>query len=182
MGSKRKEFCGRGHLMAETRRLYQNGTCCGECMRMHSAEYKRTHKEQARRYYEANKEKVIERQKFRYKMSDREKLNLWSRRWRLANNERSKKLHLKSRLKGYGLSVEQYESMITEQHGLCAICKTPPTSKRRLAIDHDHADGHVRQLLCQRCNRGLGLFADSLEILDAAARYVRKHSQLRLVG
>ena len=65
--------------------------------------------------------------------------------------------HLKAR---YGLTPEEYQSILTRQNGACAICQRHPR-KRRLAVDHDHADGHVRGLLCDRCNRGLEWVVDS---------------------
>ena len=65
--------------------------------------------------------------------------------------------HLKAR---YGLTPEEYQSILTRQNGACAICQRHPR-KRRLAVDHDHGDGHVRGLLCDRCNRGLEWVADS---------------------
>lgn len=56
------------------------------------------------------------------------------------------------------------------QRGKCAICGAP--KKRELVIDHDHATGFTRGLLCQPCNNGLGHFKDSPESLRAAALYL----------
>ncbi len=186
MSSKPKEFCKRGHLLAETRKKYGRTGVCLECVKITGAEYYRTHKEQQQkhqqRYYETNKKKVLERQKRHY-VANREKRREYGHKWYLANREKHIEYGMRNLLKKqYGLTVEQYENMIAEQHGLCVICRKPPSKRRRLDVDHDHADGHVRQLLCQRCNRGLGCFEDSLELLEAAVRYMRKHSQLRLVG
>jgi hypothetical protein len=63
-----------------------------------------------------------------------------------------------------------------EQQGRCAICGTPEelTPQQRLHLDHDHAAGHVRGLLCSLCNVGLGQFKDSPERLLAAAAYLKK--------
>jgi hypothetical protein len=185
MSSKPKEFCKRGHLMAETRKKYGRGGVCSECVKITSAEYYRTHKEQQqkhkRRYYEANKEKVIARQGRRY-IAKRDEIRLYHQKHYLANRPKMIRYRLIYQLKKqYGMTLQQYNAMLAAQHGICAICKKPP-SKRRLDVDHDHADGHVRQLLCERCNKGLGCFEDSLELLEAAVRYMRKHSQLRLVG
>jgi len=171
--------------MAETRIQYHGSTCCGACIKIRDAEYraghKKRHSKQARRHYKANREKIIARTKD-YRKQDPEKWKRYQHEWYLANRERHTKYQLRNLLKReYGLTVEQYEAMLKEQHGLCAICKKPPT-KRRLDVDHDHADGHVRQLLCERCNKGMGCFEDSPQLLEAALRYLRKHSQLRLVG
>ena len=62
--------------------------------------------------------------------------------------------------------------MLEEQAGLCAICKTAPA----VHVDHDHATGAVRALLCFNCNGGLGQFKDSPEALHAAAYYVAFHT------
>lgn len=63
--------------------------------------------------------------------------------------------------KRYGITPEQYDQMLSEQQGVCAICNSTPESDRnrelqRLAVDHDHDTGEVRGLLCARCNLSLG--------------------------
>ena len=69
----------------------------------------------------------------------------------------------------YGLTQPQYEEMEQRQGGRCAICGCAPT---RLRVDHDHATGRVRALLCDHCNIGLGNFKDDPERCLAAARYL----------
>ncbi len=83
-------------------------------------------------------------------------------------------------LKKYGLTEETYQTMLTTQHGCCAICGGNETvisswTKRlkRLAIDHDHDTGIVRGLLCGRCNQGLGYFKHDPKLLLAAVAYLK---------
>jgi len=69
----------------------------------------------------------------------------------------------------YGLTLERFEAMIVEQDGCCAICGRKP---KRLHVDHDHASGQVRGLLCGPCNRGIGLMQESPDVLSNAIRYL----------
>lgn len=96
---------------------------------------------------------------------------------RYHTKESTKEAHaraaLKHSLKKYGLTVEQYNEMQEKQSGRCAICNQPEEQDRRLAVDHCHATGKVRALLCQSCNTGLGLFRDSEALLMAAANYLQ---------
>lgn len=78
----------------------------------------------------------------------------------------------KQRLKKYGLTQEQYEELLTRQDGKCAVCKTPMDGVRNEHIDHDHATGQVRGLLCSHCNTAIGKFKDNPDILIAAAQYL----------
>lgn len=73
----------------------------------------------------------------------------------------------------YGLELEQVEEM---RRGGCAICGRDGGVGRhaQLHVDHDHATGAVRGMLCSECNVGLGKFADSVERLEAAVRYLRQ--------
>src|SRR5438445_9289465 len=65
------------------------------------------------------------------------------------------------------LSKEEYDAMSEYQRGVCAICGKEPTDGERLAVDHDHATGRVRGLLCRGCNTGLGHFTDDPSRLRA---------------
>ena len=73
----------------------------------------------------------------------------------------------------YGITREQYDALIVQQNGLCALCNNPP-GKRALAVDHDHKTKEIRGLLCDRCNVGLGMFHDDPQLLVAAIRYLEK--------
>ena len=72
----------------------------------------------------------------------------------------------------YGITVEIWEAMYDGQLGRCALCLTPLAEVTKICVDHDHATGRVRGLLCINCNHGLGKFKDSPEILRRAAAYV----------
>jgi Autographiviridae endonuclease VII len=76
----------------------------------------------------------------------------------------------------YGITVAQYDAMLVAQGGGCAICKQPPNTylrrKASLAVDHDHATGEVRGLLCGRCNTALGLLGESWEVILELFGYV----------
>lgn len=84
----------------------------------------------------------------------------------------------KRNLERYSLSVSAYENLLKGQGFVCAICKHPETKSRKsgkvlpLAVDHSHTTGKVRGLLCNNCNRGLGLLGDSRAILSEAVRYL----------
>lgn len=77
--------------------------------------------------------------------------------------------------RNYGISLADYDRMYEEQDGACAICRLPQNSKRntRFCVDHDHDTGCVRGLLCDSCNRGIGLLKDDPRLLDRAAQYLR---------
>lgn len=78
--------------------------------------------------------------------------------------------------KTFGLTYERYCEMLHEQDGVCAICGTHGQDyEARLSVDHDHATGEVRGLLCRQCNAGLGAFRDSLNMLEAAIGYLEVH-------
>lgn len=74
--------------------------------------------------------------------------------------------------KTYGITGDEYETLLKRQGGKCAICRARPVSKR-LAVDHDHKSGDVRGLLCSRCNHDLmGAAWDSLAIAVALWHYL----------
>lgn len=87
----------------------------------------------------------------------------------------------------YSLTPDQYNTLLERQGGRCPICRTDtPGGKGTWHIDHDHAccpkKGRscgkcVRNLLCNSCNTGLGLFGDNVKFLLSAAKYLESHGR-----
>lgn len=81
-------------------------------------------------------------------------------------------------LRNYGITLDDYERMLEEQQGKCRICLgegfvMASHHKMKLVVDHCHATGVVRGLLCHNCNRALGLLQDSTESLERALDYLK---------
>jgi hypothetical protein len=76
------------------------------------------------------------------------------------------------------ITLEQFEQILAEQGGVCAICKRLPdgngVSGNTLHVDHCHKTDAIRGLLCRDCNLGLGQFRDSIETIDRAIEYREK--------
>lgn len=83
----------------------------------------------------------------------------------------------------YGLSKTDFMSLYEQQHGCCAICKTPIkilddfSSVSDIArVDHNHTTGEVRGLLCHGCNAAIGLFKENTTAIRLAAEYLEKYN------
>lgn len=112
-------------------------------------------------------------------------LNAQATKWRKNNQEAAhamdrikyqkyKELNRSSGFKRhYGITIEEYDLMLEDQSGGCAICHGQSSDGRRLSVDHCHESGQVRGLLCNQCNYGLGQFRDRPDLLESAARYLR---------
>jgi len=87
--------------------------------------------------------------------------------------ERKRRAALKHK---YGITVEQYDSMLESQGGVCASCGLGEVRKEteNLAVDHDHKTGQVRALLCQKCNTALGLLDDDPLKISALLEYIKQ--------
>ena len=82
--------------------------------------------------------------------------------------------------KSFGISIDDYKRMLDAQGGVCALCGGTETHSykgevRSLSVDHCHATGGVRKLLCHACNHGLGCFKDDPDLMRAAALYIEHH-------
>lgn len=75
-------------------------------------------------------------------------------------------------LREYGITLQNYKAMLKSQRGLCAICGSEPGKGKFLDVDHCHAGGHVRGLLCNRCNQAIGLLRDDATIVASALDYL----------
>jgi len=100
--------------------------------------------------------------------------------WAQENRQKERYYTQRARLRDkYGITVEAYNDLLARQNGLCAICDKPETtvhsgSARLMAVDHDHETGEIRGLLCNNCNRALGLFGDDLSTLQRAVAYLSR--------
>lgn len=92
----------------------------------------------------------------------------YQRIWRAANPLKAKGHNLKK----YGITLEQYSNMLDAQGGVCAICESHDKAFAHLAVDHCHTTGKVRGLLCNKCNRAIGIFGDDLKRLGRAVAYL----------
>jgi hypothetical protein len=90
--------------------------------------------------------------------------------------QRENQLHIRTKWlqKQYGLTLSEFGAMVVDQNGGCAICGTEIdlNDKHSCNVDHRHADGFVRGILCSKCNQGIGLFNDDPMLLLSAAQYV----------
>lgn len=78
----------------------------------------------------------------------------------------------------YEISFEEYLLLKKNQNNCCFICgKTEEENKRRLAIDHCHSTYKVRNLLCDTCNRVLGLVKENKQTLQNMISYLEKHEK-----
>ena len=84
----------------------------------------------------------------------------------------TRKAHLKS---SFDMSKAQFDTKWREQGSACAICNIKrKRNQKAFAVDHDHRTDAIRGILCIDCNRALGLAGDDIELLKAAAAYLRK--------
>lgn len=128
-------------------------------------------KTRAKRYWLTNKQKILERRRELYKNLPKEEL------------EKIKKRNENTRLKScYGITLEDYNNLLSKQKLKCAICgkNVLSNSKKFLKfnIDHDHNTGKIRGLLCTNCNRALGFFKDDIELLDKAIQYLQQNETI----
>ena len=100
---------------------------------------------------------------------------------RFLMNYRNKRTATNRRLwTKYGITLEQYESMLKAQNGRCAICNHKP-KKRKLGVDHEHHSNpiRVRGLLCYRCNKFL-VASNTSETIEGIYRYLKRERILGL--
>lgn len=181
---------------------------------MDSLEEKKTRRrEAARRWRERHPEKALESAR-RYREANRDKVRAatakwsaknwhkWSegaKRWRKQNPEKvkaqklrtydrhkeaakrrsrkhyaeNKARHVDSKLRRtYGISLEERDRMLAAQGGKCAIvgCARPARD-----VDHNHTTGAIRAMLCSRCNRVIGMLGEDAGLCDGVSGYMRAY-------
>ena len=84
------------------------------------------------------------------------------------DDSRKQSIYFSQVQKKYGLSKEGYFNLLESQGGHCAICP----STERLVVEHNHATGEVRGIVCNKCNTALGMADDNVARLINLARYL----------
>lgn len=128
-------------------------------------------------YCERNRERLAKKQR-EYRLENIESIKAYAKRYYQENKTLFQKHRIKNRRKKYRITDADFDRMAREQDYLCAICKAPPVNHRfkTLCVDHDHATGKVRGLLCHNCNAAIGMLKDSVTIIRSAANYMEFHS------
>jgi hypothetical protein len=127
-------------------------------------EYRETQLARRRARYPLHKDAINERRRHRYATDPDYRVTRLKK-----DSVRARRSSLKN---AYGISLEDCARLLVRQGGVCAICLKAPAE--RLCVDHCHATGKVRGLLCRTCNVGLGCYRDDPSLVTAAAAYLRK--------
>jgi hypothetical protein len=94
-------------------------------------------------------------------------------KWRTANPEKHAEHGERARVKRmYGLTLEAYLEWFERAGHACAICGSTPKTSKHLHLDHCHATGRIRGVLCRGCNTALGHAKDCPKILAKLAAYL----------
>lgn len=146
------------------------------------------------RLYRVNKALPLGPDNFEWRLALVEKqpgeaTNEYNKRYRRAHkDEYSTDYHTAALMRKFGITFHEYQRLLKEQDGKCALCGNPETALKAgrvqaLAVDHDHTSsgaGSVRALLCGACNTGLGLFRDDPVLLSKAIAYLAKHAHKKV--
>ncbi len=135
---------------------------CKECYRIHNREQYQRHIDK-RHEYDAARGSGWERHP-----ENREKY---------MSDDRT--AHDKYLQRTYGITIEDFDAMLSSQDGTCAICdgtNSDSARNRRMTVDHDHDTGKVRGLLCFTCNTSIGKLGDTYAALQKAADYLKENS------
>lgn len=141
---------------------------CKACHTADAMEWARNNGEKRRAYYRQwiaqNRDKVRAYAKKHYGKRSPESI--------AKKNAYRKLSHLARK---YGMTQADWDAMYADQGGVCAICKVPGRVGKhgKLAVDHCHATGRVRGLLCSPCNISIGILGETPEQWEVVWRYLR---------
>ena len=132
--------------------------------------------EVAKKYAQSEKGKAI-----RKKIRESDKNKELQKRWRESGGSKKEYQRNKDKYRDsymrrvYGITLNEYNEMLEQQSGLCYVCNGLPKGGKSLAIDHCHATGSVRRLLCSNCNTVLGLVNEDVNIMSKLISYIEEH-------
>ncbi len=131
---------------------------CKICDRDIKTKYRKNNKERIKNYSK----------KYRESHKQQIKESTTTQEYKKQNKERSLKYL-------YNLDIKKYNDILILQNNSCKICNIS-FQKTKICVDHDHLTGKIRGLLCRKCNTGIGLFNDSIILLNKATIYLSQIS------
>ena len=144
-------------------------TYCKACRYAGNKAYRLANAEKVSTYRKAYYQEHLEEEKSRLKEYAK------GHRRKTTAPEARKRREVRLR-KAYDLAPECYAEMLEQQGGVCALCGKTNKDGHALAVDHNHTTGNLRDLLCRKCNMGLGLFNEDIEVLTKTIEYLKKHA------
>jgi hypothetical protein len=149
-------------------------------------------KERCKKWKRKNREKVSEYNR-KWNKENRERRNELNKQWQQSNPEYRDNKFAYNLMYNYNITVDDYNRMLANQDGHCAAC--PATERtvgrvRRLCVDHARSccprtkscGKCVRGLLCNPCNRALGLLMDNEETLSQLIAYLKRTRWINALG
>ena len=124
--------------------------------------------------WRANNPDKRKEQKRRHYLKNKDKIDQQAKDWYHNNKERYYGNTIKRK---YGLTLNEYNALRLEQDYKCAICGDhEEVVGKKMYVDHNHNTKKIRKLLCAKCNVGIGMLKDSAEVLLKAAQYLQEHN------
>lgn len=167
MDEKRCRLCGEVQPVSEFHRAA--GMRDG-----HRNECKTCFRSIARKRYQADPQKAKDAVK-RWQQENPERLRAYRAEYR-NRPERKRAMRDLYYRRTHGISADEFDEMYEAQAGRCAICGTTPANQAQMHVDHHHASGAIRELLCSSCNQALGQMKEDPRLLRAAADYLERHA------
>ena len=141
---------------------------CRNCIREYQRIWREKNKdketERNTNYYITNRDVVLEQSKDYYK-NNKEKIIDYKKKYYNENRDKIRNTELKRK---YNISLEEYNIILKNQNGCCAICNM----NKSLVVDHNHNTGKFRGLLCNNCITALGLLFDNIDYLKSSIKYL----------
>jgi len=143
---------------------------CKKCEQIHNIEWKNKNRDLCNKYRRKSYFKnILTAKKYRQKNKDRIKNYMKDYRKKNVNHFQNN-----FRKHKYGLSENEFNEMLLNQGGMCAICGF---NKNFPAVDHNHVTGRVRGLLCGACNKGIGHLKEDVLVMEKAIKYLNFHKE-----
>lgn len=120
-------------------------------------------------HYQANKARARELNRA-WRAANPDSVKAYGARWRAANPDKVRAKHLRDT---YGITMPQFDAMVTDQDARCGVCREDLVPGRATHVDHDHDTSAVRGLLCTRCNTGLARLGDNAFGVGRALAYLQ---------